>query len=697
MNRTTRINKSLLYFAKIFCFFLFIVYSNYVNAQVSYLEFSHSQKTFTPLVNATVVATATGNSGSASLDDNVYTVPENSIPFNFNFDNNVYTGLKISTNGYITFGTVTDIVNKAISSTKAFKGVVAAASVDLNGLFQIENKTAQISYKVIGQAPNRTFVVEYLHFRPYSASANTENYYDWNFQIHLNEDHSIEIVYDLLVKGTPSSAIVEVGIRGADNANFNSRKANGTASSNWLSSIASTSNSDGITVNTTTLPPSGYAYKWTKTNFCLPKYEYTAIYDTDPITRVIFNTIDKTSPSTVGSTPSYENFKNESTDVNKGSSYEISIKGPSSTFASDVMVYIDFNQNGLFDDPGEAFYIGRLQAQNPFNALTITSNITIPANALTGSTTMRIVKNTNVPSFNNPDAPNSISGPCAQNLRTGQVEEYTLNILQDSVNPPTVQSVNISTLNNAPAQITSLNGTLQLIATVNPSTVSQEVTWTVTSGSTNATINTTGLVTGIANGTVTIRATSNADVSKFAEKTVTINIPTVQSVNISTLNNVPAQITSLNETLQLIATVNPSTVSQEVTWTVTSGSTNATINATGLVTGIANGTVTIRATSNADVSKFAEINILVDLATASNERFNKEHVRMYPNPTAGSIILETENGTEISNISLYDITGKKVAQYTTASFDISHLNVGVYLTKIEFANGNQSFVKIIKK
>src|SRR5690606_30847224 len=78
-----------------------------------------------------------------------------------------------------------------------------------------------------------------------------------------------------------------------------------------------------------------------------------------------------------------------------------------------------------------------------------------------------------------------------------------------------VQSVAVTTQNNVPATITTINGTLQLEAAVLPSTVSQNVTWSVQSGNSFASVDNTGLVTAIANGTATIRATSVADTSVY--------------------------------------------------------------------------------------------------------------------------------------------------------------------------------------
>lgn len=88
----------------------------------------------------------------------------------------------------------------------------------------------------------------------------------------------------------------------------------------------------------------------------------------------------------------------------------------------------------------------------------------------------------------------------------------------------TIENVIVVTENNVEPEILSQNGTLQLLATVNPISENQEVIWSIVSGQDLATINQNGIVTAVANGTVIVRATSVADQTKFDELTVTIEI-----------------------------------------------------------------------------------------------------------------------------------------------------------------------------
>lgn len=258
-------------------------------------------------------------------------------------------------------------------------------------------------------------------------------------------------------------------------------------------------------------------------NYCNPTWEYNA--DGNMITSVIFGDISKTSPFQSGTTPTYEDFTSSSTEVELGQVYPISVKGPSSTFPSDVVVFIDFNQNGSFDDSGESFFIGRLAAANPANALTITENITIPANAVLGTTRMRILKNTNIAAYSNPNADNSIVSSCGS-YRSGQTEDYTIIIKGEIIVEEPIE-VNITTENNNSTTLTSVNQTLQLIATITPTESNQNVNWTIESGDNYVSINNAGLVTAQLNGTAIIRATSVEDSTAFDEILITVNASTL--------------------------------------------------------------------------------------------------------------------------------------------------------------------------
>lgn len=436
--------------------------------------------------------------------------------------------------------------------------------------------------------------------------------------------------------------------------------------------------------------------------YCSPSWEYNT--DGNMITQVIFGDIDQMSPFTSGTTPDYEDFTAQSTTVETGNTYPISVKGPSSTFPSDVVVFIDFNQNGSFDDAGESFYIGRLADANPANANTITGDIVIPANAVSGATRMRVLKNTNIAAYSDPNAASSITAACGS-YRSGQTEDYTVIISSSTptapvyctptftgwaVNEPTepITLVQFGVAEGAPDAINNPSPNIVSASTPryeNFSSISMNVTrgesyTLVAEGNTNGDEVNYFTIYFDWNGDGTYSNTTptdlahqqqwtnqsekhqytnsiqNSDGTDGQQMVYNVNIPTdafvgpigmrivknyapsnhpcnnpflfgqveeytlnviesssVYEVEVTTENNVPATIITANGTLQLIATVLPvATAPQDVTWSIESG-TAASVDQNGLVTAIANGSVTIRATSDENTTKYDEIVVTVDI------------------------------------------------------------------------------------
>ena len=160
-----------------------------------------------------------------------------------------------------------------------------------------------------------------------------------------------------------------------------------------------------------------------------------------------------------------------------------------------------------------------------------------------------------------------------------------------TVTPPPVASVDVT----PPTASIVVGATQQLTATPKDANgnalTGRAVTWS-TSDATVATVDTNGLVTGIAVGTATITATS--------EGVNGTSVVTVNSVPVATVDLTPAAATVVEgKTTQLTATPrdagNNALTGRTVTWT-TSNAAAATVSTSGLVTGVAPGTATITAT-----------------------------------------------------------------------------------------------------
>ena len=322
-----------------------------------------------------------------------------------------------------------------------------------------------------------------------------------------------------------------------------------------------------------------------------------------------------------------------------------------------------------------------------------------------------------------------------------------------------VNMVAVTTQNNVTATITTANGTLQLEAAITPTTANQAVTWSVQSGNTSATVDNTGLVTGLTNGTAVIRATSVADITKFGELTVTINIPTANpctavqafletfetftafpencwtanypnypTVDLNGTTNKAIQLYSGNQPNDVIL-VSPevSTIDGQHQLVFDIVSTN------GAGTTVQIGTMT----DNTDFSTFAAVGapftpsvgshstqaipanaghkyvairfihggghgkvLVVDnvewkQVTASNDKFDADKVKIYPNPTTGMFFIDTE--INVKSIEIYNISGQRILKTNQKNINLENASNGLYIVNVYAADGTHASYKIIKK
>lgn len=146
-------------------------------------------------------------------------------------------------------------------------------------------------------------------------------------------------------------------------------------------------------------------------NYCASNSENASL---EWLEAVVFNTINNVS----GGNGGYANFTHLSTDVEAGQSYDITLTpGFAGTpYNEYFMVWIDYNQDGDFYDANEVAF----DAGTTTDAA-ITGSITIPASSISGSTRMRVSQRWTDP-----------AGPCNENYNYGEVEDYCLNIINDS-------------------------------------------------------------------------------------------------------------------------------------------------------------------------------------------------------------------------------------------------------------------------
>jgi hypothetical protein len=167
-----------------------------------------------------------------------------------------------------------------------------------------------------------------------------------------------------------------------------------------------------------------------------------------------------------------------------------------------------------------------------------------------------------------------------------------------------ITSLTVTTQSGVPATINTPQGTLQLVSTILPSYANQNVNWTITPVTGDATINSSGLVTGISDGTVWAKATSVEDPSKKDSLLIILSnqTPPPTGIIVRTVGNVPATITTNGGTLDLEAEIIPSFAQQDVIWSITPVTGLANIASNGVVYALDNGTVWAKATSVRDAN-----------------------------------------------------------------------------------------------
>lgn len=149
----------------------------------------------------------------------------------------------------------------------------------------------------------------------------------------------------------------------------------------------------------------------------------------EPITSVVFAGINNTSPSAVTS-PAHEVFLDKVATVARGSSNVMTVKGNTGgNYTDRFVVFIDWNQNGVFNDAGEVYFNTLATAVAITNSTgtdtkEATGTIVVPATAMLGNTRMRIKKNYGTTVF--------YDNPCMSDATTGegfgQAEDYTVTV-----------------------------------------------------------------------------------------------------------------------------------------------------------------------------------------------------------------------------------------------------------------------------
>src|SRR5690554_203320 len=150
-----------------------------------------------------------------------------------------------------------------------------------------------------------------------------------------------------------------------------------------------------------------------------PYCEVSGFSTVEAITRVIFSDIDNTSAAS--SAVSHEDFTSVVGNVDAGETYTFTLEGyTGGTFSNYVIVWVDWDQDGVFNESTERYDIGVIANSTGEDGVQVSEDIEVPADAVVGETRMRVMKRFG-----------STSGSatsCAGATSWGQAEDYTVEV-----------------------------------------------------------------------------------------------------------------------------------------------------------------------------------------------------------------------------------------------------------------------------
>ncbi len=151
-----------------------------------------------------------------------------------------------------------------------------------------------------------------------------------------------------------------------------------------------------------------------------------------PISSVKIGALDKTSTATPGTaTPAHEYFINDATnfEVEREANIAMDVVTFANTYTIGLTFFIDWNHNGNFNDPGEAYHTtAPLTGTGTGGNITINANFVVPADAELGKTRMRVKANY----YDSATYLPYLSNPCS-GVTNGQAEDHILDIKPSTV------------------------------------------------------------------------------------------------------------------------------------------------------------------------------------------------------------------------------------------------------------------------
>jgi hypothetical protein len=268
--------------------------------------------------------------------------------------------------------------------------------------------------------------------------------------------------------------------------------------------------------------------------------------DDDDIFNVTFGSLNNTSScNSLGGPGSIKNMYSNYTNIPapvvfQGSNYPLSVTvGMCGTlgYSGRIGVWIDYNQNGVFTDPGETIVISAYTAfAVAGTSVSLSGGVTIPMTALPGTTRMRIIETES----------STAPGPCT-NPSWGEVEDYNVTIVAPSPLDLGISAFVKPLSSKICYTSDTIIATLKNYGTLTADFSINQTTLTVNSTGPNASTYTLALTSG----TLAANATQNFTLS------TNYSLTNIGTYKLKAFSTVVGDGTALNDTTNLTITRNP--------------------------------------------------------------------------------------------------------------------------------------------
>lgn len=196
-------------------------------AQYAYSKLRSAHDQFLTFNKANIVVSKVFSTYVEIAQDTLLTSGDDSqsvieLPFSFEYDGIRYDKIQVSTNGWLELGKGESGSDSSLS-TSAQLGYVGAANNERLASTERPSKAlapwwddlttgseGEISYKIVGNLPDRKLIVQWKNMQAYSSGTSTQ----LNFQVHLQETtNNIEFHYGPVTTGTYTGDGASIGFK----------------------------------------------------------------------------------------------------------------------------------------------------------------------------------------------------------------------------------------------------------------------------------------------------------------------------------------------------------------------------------------------------------------------------------------------------------------------------------------------------